>query len=132
MIQKYIVSVPGRAVPLCVAADSFKLGGFDGDGVTFLKGIEAVAIFPAVDGVVQVDCLPDFPDLSQFKGPDAAFATLRGVTRLAEPVRGLDPLPAPKSVTHNHWDTPARWPFLAGLAAGALGGVVGMLAYAFV
>ncbi|MEZ0197368.1 hypothetical protein AB9U01_25275 [Pseudomonas qingdaonensis] len=132
MIQKYIVSVPGRAVPLCVAADSFDRDGLECAGVVFRKGLEVVAVFPAVDGVVEVSCLPDFPALSQFKGPDRAFSVPTSMTYLAEPVRGLDPLPAPACVTHSHLGAPVVWPFLSGLAAGALGGVVAMLAYAFV
>lgn len=123
MIQKYIVSVPGRAVPLCVAADSFERDGLECAGVVFRKGLEVVAVFPAVDGVVEVSCLPDFPALSQFKGPDRAFSVPASMTYLAEPVHGLDPLPAPACLAHSHRGASAFWPFLSGSVLGVIGGV---------
>lgn len=124
MIKNYIVSVPGRAVPLCVAADGFRQGDFAGGSVSFLMGIEIVAIFPVVDCVIEANRLPDFPGLSQFKVPDVSHALPGGVTYLPEPVRGLDALSPPSSVTHNHWGNSAVWPLLVGLAVGGLAGVV--------
>ncbi|WP_200627799.1 hypothetical protein [Pseudomonas sp. LAM2023] len=69
MTQQFIVSVPGRAQPLCIEADSYKYGGFEGDGVTPFKGESQVAIVPAVDLVATADCLPVFPALPQFMPP---------------------------------------------------------------
>ncbi|WP_445677588.1 hypothetical protein [Pseudomonas putida] len=126
MTQKFIVSVPGRAQPLCIEADTYKPGGFEGDGVSFIKVAEVVAIVPAVDLVAKADCLPAFPDLSQFAAPTSArVELLEGVSieRIAEPVRGLDPEPLNTFVTHNRWGVPVFWPAFAGLMVGLVGGV---------
>lgn len=123
MTQQFIVSVPGRAQPLCIEADTYVTGGFDRDGVMFRKGAEVVAIVPAVDLVAKADSLPAFPDLSQFKGPDLMLPEPACLASFAEPVRALEPLPAQTSTSFHSWGVPAFWPFLSGCSLGLLGGI---------
>lgn len=122
MTQQFIVSVPGRAQPLCIEADTYVTGGFDRDGVMFRKGAEVVAIVPAVDLVAKADSLPAFPDLSQFKGPDLMLPEPACLASFAEPVRALEPMTAKACIGFSNRGVPAFWPFLSGCALGFIGG----------
>ena len=133
MTQKYIVSVPGRAQPLCIEADSWS--GIHDNGAAFFVGEKKVAALASTDLIALAENLPDFPALSQFAPPVSACVDLlpgMSIERTSEPVRGLDPIAPNNYVTHNHWGGRPIWPLLAGFAAGALGGVLGMLAFAIV
>lgn len=124
MTHKYIVSVPGRAQPLCIEADSWK--GIGDAGALFFKGEDQVASLAATDLIAKADCLPDFPALSQFAPPvPTCVDLLPGMTleRIAEPVRGLDPVETATYVTHNRSGVPVFWPAFAGLLVGLIGGV---------
>lgn len=123
MTHKFIVSVPGRAQPLCIEADTYR-GGVE--GFSFHKGADLVALVPAVDLVAKSESLPDFPALSQFVPPAPPFVELlegMSIERTAEPVRGLDPVDTATYVTHNRWGVPVFWPAIAGLLVGLIGGV---------
>lgn len=122
MTQNFIVSVPGRAQPLCVSADSFGPDGFNDRGVSFRKGAEVVARLPGVDLVVKADCLPEFPALSQFQGPDVLMAAPVCMGAASEPGCELEPLPAQTVTTFQGSGGPAGWPFLAGIGLGFIGG----------
>lgn len=122
--QKYIVSVPGRAQPLCVEAESWS-GIFD-NGAVFFVGEKKVASFASTDLIALAENLPDFPALSQFAPPASACVDLLpGMTleRIAEPVRGLDPVETATYVTHNRFGVPVFWPAFAGLMVGLVGGI---------
>lgn len=124
MTHKYIVSVPGRAQPLCIEADSWK--GIGDDGALFFKGEDQVASLAATDLIAKADCLPDFPALSQFAPPVPPFVELlegMSVERTAEPVRGLDPVGHTTNSTHYHGGTPVFWPALACGLFGFVGGI---------
>lgn len=84
MTHKYIVSVPGRAVPFCIEADAFE--AFVGGKRFFLAG-NVVAEVPAFDLLAVSTALPDFPDLSQFR------PAVREIRR-AGAARYIEPLPA--------------------------------------
>lgn len=123
MTQSFIVSVPGRAQPLCISADKFASDGLNDRGFTFVKGGEVVAQLPVVDLVAKADCFPDFPALSQFQGPaDVLMIEPTCVSAVSEPARELEPLPAQAVTTFHGSRGPAGWPFLAGIALGFIGG----------
>ena len=123
MTHKYIVSVPGRSTPICIEADSYR--GIGETGARFFVAGDTVANVPVVDLIACSTCLPDFPDLSQFKGVDLTFAEPMhleaGMT--CEPVRAIEPLPPTSFTTFNGSSVPAFWPFLAGAALGFISGV---------
>lgn len=125
MTHKYIVSVPGRAQPLCIEADSFKeMLGVEGSAV-FIKDGAVVASLISTDLVANATCLPAFPELPQFHSALAncsdAFLELEpGMT--CEPVRALESLPAQASLGFGGWTVPPFWPFLSGGALGFIGG----------
>lgn len=114
MTQQFIVSVPGRAQPLCVSADSFERDSHNDRGFAFHKGNEVVARLPVVDLVAKAECLPDFPAISQFQGTD--------VLMTSKSVRELEPLPAQTYSTVHNSGGLAVWPFLAGIGIGFIGG----------
>lgn len=116
MTHKYIVSVPGRSTPICIEADSYT--GISETGVRFFVAGDTVANVPAVDLIARSTCLPDFPDLSQFKGVDLASAEPMHL----EAGMTLDPLPPTSFTTFNGSSVPAFWPFLSGCALGFIGG----------
>lgn len=122
MTQKYIVSVPGRAHPLCIEADSFDRDGWNDAGFTFRRGADVVAQLPVADLVAKADSLPVFPDLSQFKGPDLVLPESVCLASLSEPVRALDPLPAQSFANLHSPSGLAFWPFLSGCLLGLIGG----------
>lgn len=129
MTHQFIVSVPGRAQPLCIEADSYSLGGFDGDGVSFRKGSDVVAIVPSVDLVARSTCLPEFPELSQFDGPATVLGSVCVGPRVA-PARGLKPLPPPppmRMVFPSSWP---HWPLLVALSLGLVVGFGAALSHA--
>lgn len=121
MTHQYIVSVPGRAQPLCIKADSWK--GIGDTGARFFCGDEQVASLGTTDLIAKVSALPDFPDLSQFKGPDLVLPEPACLASFAEPVRALEPLPAQSFTTFHNPAGSAFWPFLSGSALGFIGGV---------
>ncbi|MNM81103.1 hypothetical protein D3C81_930910 [compost metagenome] len=124
MTQKYIVSVPGRAQPLCIEADNWS-GVFD-NGAVFFVGEKKVASFASTDLIALAENLPDFPALSQFApSVSSCVDLLPGMTieRVAEPVRGLDPVGHTTNSTHYHGGTPVFWPALACGLLGFVGGI---------
>ena len=125
MTQKFIVSVPGRAHPLCIEADSFDRDGWNDAGFTFRRGADVVAQLPAVDLVAKADSLPAFPELEQFQSApvcaEPGYVYGPGGTIL-EPGGALDPLPAKACMGFSSWGGPAFWPFLSGGALGFIGG----------
>lgn len=123
MTHKFIVSVPGRAQPLCIEADTYKPHGFESNSFSFRKGDEEVAIVPGVDLIARSSALPPFPELSQFCGSDLVMLPEPAcLASFAEPVRALEPLPAQTSTGFSSWGVPTFWPFLAGGALGFIGG----------
>lgn len=120
MTQKFIVSVRGRAQPLCIEADAWS--GTVDRGVAFFVGNEKVASLSDADLIAQSDCLPDFPALSQFRGPDLLLPEPACLAAYAEPVRGLEPLPVQAGSALKWLGVPAFWPFLSGGALGFIGG----------
>lgn len=129
MTQKFIVSVPGRAQPLCIEADSFDRDGWNDGGFTFRQGADVVAQFPSVDLVAKAESMPDFPELSQFLPPEVLPKAMP--SHLVPPpppaMRSLKAKPAKFKVNPS-----PCWPFLSGLALGLLVGVMGMLVFAIV
>lgn len=122
--QKYIVSVPGRAQPLCVEAESWS-GVFD-NGAVFFVGEKKVASFASTDLIALAENLPDFPALSQFEPPASTYVDLLpGMTleRIADPVRGIDPVETATYVSHSHRGVPVFWPAFSGLMIGLVGGI---------
>lgn len=123
---KYVVAVPGRTAPICIEADGFVMLG---DGASFQMDGKAVAYLPNVALVAQSDALVAFPvDLADFVAAPRVCARR---ARLAPP-----PPPAMRSAKIKaaklKVSPSPRWPFVAGLALGALSGVLGMLAFAIV
>ncbi len=116
MKQKFIVSVPGRAQPLCIEADSFDRDGWNDGGFTFRLGPDVVAQFPAVDMVAKAESMPAFPELSRFRGPDLVLPEPACLASFVEP------LPARIGVGISGWGVPAFWPFLSGCVLGLIGG----------
>lgn len=121
MTHQYIVSVPGRAQPLCIEADSWK--GVGENGAMFFKGDGLVASLPKTDLIAHASALPAFPDLSQFKEPDLVLPEPACLASFAEPVRALEPLTAQSFATFHNPAGSAFWPLLSGSALGFIGGV---------
>ena len=118
MTQNFIVSVPGRSQPLCIAADSHR---FAGGGVTFYKSGQLVAVTPTVDLVANADCLPDFPGLSQFQVPEARTAEPICLGAVAEPGEALELQPSQAFTSFHRTGSPSIGPFLAGFGLGLVG-----------
>lgn len=126
MTQQFIVSVPGRAQPLCIEADSFDgIHGLAG-GARFIKGGSVVACLASTDLVACATCLPAFPELAQFKPApvcaDLGYVYGPGGTIL-EQGAALEPLPAKTCVGFSSLGVPAFWPFLSGCVLGLIGGI---------
>lgn len=117
MTHKFIVSVPGRAQPLCIEADSFCRDGWNDGDFSFRLGADVVAQFPVVDMVALAESLPAFPDLSQFRGPGLELPEPACLASFVEPP------PARIGAGFSGWGVPAFWPFLSGCALGLIGGV---------
>jgi len=123
---KYVVAVPGRPDPICIEAGGMVMLG---DGVAFQVEGKNVAYLPNVVLVAQSDALADFPeDLADFvAAPRACSRPAYLVPPPPPPMRSIKAKPAKFKVNPS-----PRWPFAAGLALGALVGVLGMLAFAIV
>lgn len=130
MTHKFIVSVPGRAQPLCIEADTYKPHGFESNSFSFCKAGEEVAIVPGVDLIARSSALPAFPELSQFRGPDLVLPEPACLASFAEPFRALEPLPAQACVGFTSRGAPPFWSFLSGCALGLLGGIGMTLSHA--
>lgn len=130
MTQQFIVSVPGRSQPVCIEADAIERDDLNDAGVAFRKGGEVVARLPAVDLAARADCLPEFPDLSQFKpvAPDLVFLGEPG--QVLQQGEAIEPLPVRSSTAFCSSGTPAVWPLVSGFALGVIVGVGAVLSWA--
>lgn len=113
MTHQFVVSVPGRAQPVCIKADSVERDGLSESGFTFRQGGDVVAELPAADLVARSICLPNRLDPSQLWGAEPIC-----LSAFSEPVRELEPLPAMRVGMALTW----FGPWLAGVGFGLVVG----------